>query len=85
MLYFSRFAFGGESIAKSESKFNIKEISMKKLLLSSVIVAVGLNAANLAQEAKDFGLLPLPSTQSEIDAYLKSNGIKASAFSTAKA
>ncbi|MGX2983409.1 cytochrome-c peroxidase [Helicobacter sp. 23-1045] len=61
-------------------------MSMKKLLLSSMVsVAISLNAANLAQEAKDFGLLPLPSTQSEIDAYLKANGIKASSFSTAKA
>lgn len=58
---------------------------MKKLFLSSLVIALGLNAANLAQEAKDFGLLPLPSTQKEIDVYLKANGIKASAFSNAKA
>ena len=30
---------------------------MKKLLFTSLVVAVSLNAANLAQEAKDAGLL----------------------------
>ena len=58
---------------------------MKKILFSSLIVAVSLNAANLAQEAKDAGLLPLPKTQKEIDAYFKANGIKATQFSNAKA
>lgn len=58
---------------------------MKKLLFTSLVVAVSLNAANLAQEAKDAGLLPLPKTQKEIDAFFKANGIKASKFSNEKA
>lgn len=66
-------------------KFFKKGQRMKKLFFSSLLVAVSLNAANLAQEAKDAGLLPLPKTQKEVDAYLKANGIKASAFSQAKA
>lgn len=54
---------------------------MKKVTFYlTLVVAVSLNAANLAQEAKDAGLLPLPKTQKEIDAFFKANGIKASKF-----
>lgn len=61
---------------------------MRKFLISS-FVALSVASANplnaLIDEAKSVGLAPLPKDQKGVDAILKENGIKASAFSTEKA
>ncbi|TQR32486.1 cytochrome C biogenesis protein CcsA [Campylobacter sp. MIT 99-7217] len=62
---------------------------MKKktlLTLSSLLVASSLNLqANLIDDAKSSGLVPLPKDQAGVDAILKENKVKASAFSVEKA
>lgn len=56
--------------------------TLSSALVASVICA---NAADLIQEAKDYGLAPLPKDQKGIDLILKENQIKASKFSEQKA
>ncbi|WP_407919954.1 cytochrome-c peroxidase [Campylobacter sp. US33a] len=55
--------------------------TLSSALVASVICA---NAADLIQEAKDYGLAPLPKDQKGIDLILKENQIKASKFSEQK-
>lgn len=55
------------------------------ILVASTLSLSVLNAASLIQEAKDSGFVPLPTTQAQIDAMLKENGVKTSKFTPEKA
>lgn len=55
------------------------------LLLSSMFVATSMFAsADLLKEAKDYGLIPLPSDQKGVEAILKDIGVKPNVFTAEK-
>lgn len=58
---------------------------MLRWMCSSLLIASAFGATSLLQEAKDSGLMPLPTNQTEVEKILKENGVQSSAFSDAKA
>ena len=65
-----------------------KGMMKKGILSSSAVLMLSCSFAfgnPLLQQAKDVGLAPLPNNQKEVEAILKENGVKFSAFSEAKA
>lgn len=54
-------------------------------IVASMLIVSSTFAADLAQSAKDAGLLPLPKTQKEVDSALKSIGLEPGKFTNEKA